>query len=969
MPAVIAPIINAAWVGLTSAGFSGAFADVLIKLGGSILLNAASRALAGKPKQQQINRELSLPTTTPAYRFVYGTARAMGTPAGVPIRGEYIYGCWILNSRPSAGPFSVILDKREAFSTGDPYDFTMDGGAIASVAPFLDHVKYWIGRGDQTSPPAQFLAEAPWAAGSDEELWLSTDAWQGRTVIWMRLRAGKNGQRLERWPAAPPMVEVDGNWSLVWDMRDEAQDPDDADTWEWSDNHALCTLDALRTNPVRAYRDINLHLPSWEDAADVADETQALKSGGSEPRYRLGGTLVFDTNEIEDQIQPMVAAGAADLIRIGGQLGIAAGAWRAPSVTLSDLLDSEFRYGDLVPGDSLPTEMRVSYTSAARGYETAELAPWPIPGALSADGGVGSVREVTLSFIQSATQAMRVRKILGLKARRQRSIAGIAPPSVFDSVGGSTMTVAFPSPYTPMNGTYEVIEIHPAFDPVGATVQFALRCPVRLLEHTAAIYAWTPAADEEDVVQAYYDPTRSGVSPPGAISVITGAEAAATVGSTVIPRIRFAFDPSPSVAVDRYDWEVRLAAADWEAGGSIDGEIRDGDDQVFGYVGFVDPGATYEIRVRAMAGSQASAWVTITGVIPTDPSEVALADLEDPGTLGRSLTVTGLPDGDAFVTGDGVWWRRNSDGQIITAARWVADSSYSQYQIDQVPRSRASVLAHARASTGTYVDDDGVVQTAAVDTLRFERVSGNRAALIEAAATNLALYSQDASNVYWSKTGVTVTADATTAPDGTMTADRLFETAVSSQHKLERSFSFTSGVKYGISCHFKANGRDDVTLLLPTAAFSTTPQIRYNLTTLAATLGPGTPDAYDIETLADGWFRVWMEATANITSAGVAQIRIFNGGTASYLGDITKGVVWWGAQLEPGGYSSYIPTGASTVTRAADVVSMQGLTATLDVTATYGDGTTGSFAGASVVPGYWPALTKRHLRRMAARTP
>jgi len=190
---------------------SNAVGSFFLRLGASLLFQTAARALFGTrgAGAQEIQRQLSLPT------------------------------------RPSdLGAPALYLDKREVTYTGDPFDFDGTpggggtggdfGGADANANPFDGHVRFWIGRGAQTAPPRQFLEDASWASGGDEDLWQATDAWEGRTVIWMRLEAGPNSSRQERWPATPPLVEVEGKWSLVWDPREPSQDPDDPSTWTWS---------------------------------------------------------------------------------------------------------------------------------------------------------------------------------------------------------------------------------------------------------------------------------------------------------------------------------------------------------------------------------------------------------------------------------------------------------------------------------------------------------------------------------------------------------------------------------------------------------------------------------------------------------------------------------------------------------------------------------------------------------------
>ena len=498
--------------------------------------------------------------------------------------------------------------------TGDAFDLS-GAGATATDAPFAGFVNVWVSRGDHTDPPELFTDDAPYVEGTAEHLWKTTDAWKGQTMIWLRLDAGDSGSRQERWPSTPPLVEVEGQFSLICDPRNPAHDQDDPTTWEWSENHALCVRDALMQNPVRVYRPGQVH-PSFDaDGPDACDEIVALKSGGTEARYTCAGTVVWSDGEIEDQLNPMMISGAADFIRVGGKLGYAAGVYRAPTETLTYLLGDGFEFPDMLPGSELVNQLRVSYLSSARGYETAELTPWAIPGAVDADGGVPALKTMDLPFCPSPTQAMRVRKITGLRLRRQERIqGGTLPPEAFDLVGGATATIALPAPYDALDGVYEIEDIHPGLDPIGESGEVAMRLPASLVKHSAVIYDWTPATDEEEVFNVAYDDERSGTADPGAISVTTGDAVNLNTGGTIIPRIRFAFDPSTS-SVTAYEPQFRETAGDYESGGLIGGEVRDGSGQVFAHFAGT-PGQTYDIRVRAIGANGTSDWVEITGVTP-----------------------------------------------------------------------------------------------------------------------------------------------------------------------------------------------------------------------------------------------------------------------------------------------------------------------------------------------------------------
>ena len=614
---LVASISTAATSAASALGFGAASAAVgsaVVQFGVSFLINSAITAIFGKkPKAQEIASDLAQPTTEPAYRFVYGECRATGTPVGTPVKGSKIYGAWLLNSRASdLSTFTLYLDKREVVLTGDAFDLT-GPGATATEYPFSGHVNVWVSRGDHTAPPTEFTTDAAYIEGSADHLWKTTDAWQGRTMIWLKLDAGASGERQERWPSTPPLVEVEGRWSLIEDPR--------TGTTGWEENHALCVRDALMNNPIRGYQPGQIHASFNLDGPDACDELVSLKSGGTEARYTCAGTLVFSEGEIEDQLNPMMISGAADFIRIGGKLGYAAGVYRAPTETLTYFMGDSLEFPDMLPGSELVNQLRVSYLSRARGYETANLTPWDIPGALASDGGVPAVKSMDLPFCGSATQAMRVRKITGLRLRRQERIqGGTLPPEAFNLVGGATVTIAIAAPYDALDGVYEIEGIHPGLDPIGESGEVAMRLPASLVKHDPAIYAWTPATDEEDVFDEAYDSTRKGTQPASAISVTTGDAVNLSTGGTIIPRIRFSFDPSTS-SVTGYEWEykTKISTSDllgrYETGGVIGHEVRDGSGKVFGHLSG-SPELFYDIRVRAIGPNGNSDWVEVTDAKP-----------------------------------------------------------------------------------------------------------------------------------------------------------------------------------------------------------------------------------------------------------------------------------------------------------------------------------------------------------------
>jgi len=187
-----------------------------------------------------------------------------------------------------------------------------------------------------------------------------------------------------------------------------------------------------------------------------------------------------------------------------------------------------------------------------------------------------------------------------------------------------------------------------------------------------------------------------------------------------------------------------------------------------------------------------------------------------------------------------------------------------------------------------------------------------RGLLIEGSANNLVSRSETYSTG-WSVSNLTIGASAV-APDGNSTATTLSATATAATW-LYQSVGSVSGTSITLSMWVKQGTMSSVKFLVyDTTAAATRGETTYTFSTnsFSGTTGGGTPRSVSY---ANGWYRLEFPVTTHISGNGLACYFAFGAQT------VTAGqtVILWGCQAETGiGASSYIPTGASTGSRAAD---------------------------------------------------
>ena len=296
---------------------------------------------------------------------------------------------------------------------------------------------------------------------------------------------------------------------------------------------------------------------------------------------------------------------------------------------------------------------------------------------------------------------------------------------------------------------------------------------------------------------------------------------------------------------------------------------------------------------------------------------------------GSTTTIEGPVVSSAITSVGGGWYR--------VSMTFVSTATTAGYAPQIGPHNNGSAVTYLGDGSGIFIWGAQLEAASAASTYtrnnggvfppRFDYDPVTLAAkglLIEEQRTNLQTYSEDFTNAIWTSATLTIAANSTASPDGTVNADTGTRTTTGVTENMRRATTAQAiSTTYTVTVYVKANtaGARLYMRNLAVDNTATTGVVQFNPAdgTVSTTYGSTYVGKATMTAAGNGWYRCSITGTTGGTIANNFIDIGVTDGTSAVGGNAANSVFIWGAQLEAGAFAtSYIPTVASQVTRTAD---------------------------------------------------
>ncbi len=419
MPALLIPVF--AYAGLSTLPIGGLLGSLsaaaiaanvtftALTLTASAALQSAAARKAKKASRRDTSAGQSAQQTlrlavAPRVRH-YGRVRSFGALVFVETRAGVIHQCVVFNA-------GTIAEYEEFFVGGKPVLLDADGCVTQApfyVAGFADPnqrslVRIESRRGYADQPASSILTAA--YPGD----WTAAHKLNGLAYAVLACRQTAADRYQTVYNSQIPALSAIFKGVAVYDPRDPGQNVTDANTWEWSDNPALCLMDFMRVKMEIGLGAIDI--ASFAAEATYHDETVPLKGGGTEKRYRLAGSVSYD-EQPATVIERMLDTFRGSLYLTGeGRIAVRSARWIEPDPA-DAIPDDAIISSRIEQREGLLTEynaVKAVYISPAHGWQ--EQQAHTIRDEAAVDRLGREMPDTTaLPMVHSHTQAQRLAKI------------------------------------------------------------------------------------------------------------------------------------------------------------------------------------------------------------------------------------------------------------------------------------------------------------------------------------------------------------------------------------------------------------------------------------------------------------------------------------------------------------------------------------------------------------------------------
>lgn len=621
MPQVIPAVVAAVkWVWAAKTFIAAAIKYVAILYATSTI----SRALQKKPSiasLRSLGSEVNVRDPAAPRQIIYGKRRVSGVlyPVGTSgTKNEYLHVLLLVAGHEVEELGKVYFNDEEVTLDGS-------GNATGKYAGYVRVLKH-TGTYNQTVDTS---LQSDLGSGT----WTNNHRLQGIAYLYLRFKHNPD------LFAGVPDIYCDVKGRKVFDPRDGTQVAATYSTWKWSDNAALCLADWVRGVPtlngagtlVRNYGlgalDDEIDTTALTTAANICDESITTDSG-TEARYTANGVIMSSTRA-GDGIDVLKSAMAGDCVYVGGTWLILAGAYRTPTVTLTQSdLRAPLAGVRLKPSrKELCNMVRGVYVSPENNWQPTDFPPVKNSTYKTQDGGEDLSLDIELPFTTSPATAQRLSKIIMERSRQGISFTARCKLTALQVQVGDVILFT----YDRFGWTAKPFEVLGfAFTPEpDENENLYLGVDLTLKETASGVWDW--ANGEETTVDLAPNtslPNPFSVPTPSAPTLTSGSTVAIQqTDGTILNRIKVVWTAPASEYVTNGGrvWieYKQTASSDWITWAN---DIRG--DQTQDFILDVKVGVSYDVRLRfensvGVRGSYSSTsthTVAAVSVSVTDPT-------------------------------------------------------------------------------------------------------------------------------------------------------------------------------------------------------------------------------------------------------------------------------------------------------------------------------------------------------------